>query len=293
MEFCRDLQIAAYQWADSRVVNCVSSYLDFNVDSVLRQVGSKQQRFPCPTGLTHYQQHMGGVDCADQLRSHFGGFAAQLHFKKWYKKTIMAKLDCMILNALVMWNMSCGKVEHRKELTRFEFLQVIAHKLLHYKTEELVSPDQAQGGAGRSANDLEAAAAFEPQERHEILQSNGKHRCLVCHLELCQYKKVRQQRAADIDEVGAKHIITNAASGLRRQVLRCPQCSAHAHTALPANNKQFIHNMFPGLTCMEIIHSKGGKEIWNAHANEGRMAVRYTHSVVEEVRLLVEESLMK
>ena len=71
----------------------------------------------------------------------------------------------MLLNALVMWNMSCEKVEDRKELTRFEFLQVIAHQLLHYKTEELVSPDQAQGGPQRFANDLEAAATFEPQGR--------------------------------------------------------------------------------------------------------------------------------
>ena len=67
----------------------------------------------------------------------------------------------MLLNAPVMWNMSCGKVEDRKELTQFEFLQVIAHQLLHYKTEELVSSDQAQGGAQRFANDLEAAAASE------------------------------------------------------------------------------------------------------------------------------------
>jgi hypothetical protein len=32
---------------------------------------------------------MGGVDKGDQIRGHFGGFAAQSHFKKWYKKTLI------------------------------------------------------------------------------------------------------------------------------------------------------------------------------------------------------------
>jgi hypothetical protein len=70
---------------------------------------------------------MGTVDRADQMRAHFGGFAAQAHFKKWYKKVIMAVLDCMLLNGLVLWNLSAEKIAGRQKLSRFEFFQVIAH----------------------------------------------------------------------------------------------------------------------------------------------------------------------
>ena len=140
MAYCEDLRLAAFQWADSKVVNCVSSYLDFRVATISRQIGPDRQRFLCPAALVHYQQNMGGVDKADQMRQHFGGFAGQSHFKKWYKKTLMAVLDCMLLNAWLMWNMSTEKVESRKRMERYEFLTVVSHEMLHYETPSLVSP---------------------------------------------------------------------------------------------------------------------------------------------------------
>ena len=136
MTYCRHSQIGAYQWCDSKVVNCVSSYLSFDVGTVKRQVGSTRKQFSCPQALMHYQQNMGGVDKGDQIRGHFGGFASQSHFKKWYKKTLMAVVDCMLLNAYKLWNMSVDRVTGRMKLRRFDFMLAV----LHYKTEPLVSP---------------------------------------------------------------------------------------------------------------------------------------------------------
>ena len=34
MSYCKDLGLAAFQWNDSKVVNCLSSYLDFDLGSV-------------------------------------------------------------------------------------------------------------------------------------------------------------------------------------------------------------------------------------------------------------------
>ena len=96
--YCRQRKLAAFQWCDSKVVNCVSTYLDMSTTQVKRQVGAEKKQFDCPSALRHYQENMGGVDKGDQVRGHFGGFAAQSHFKKWYKKTLMAILDCMLLN---------------------------------------------------------------------------------------------------------------------------------------------------------------------------------------------------
>ena len=86
MAICREQQIAAYQWMDSRIVTFVSSYFDFRVSEVKRQVGPQQKSFQCPSAVVQYQKNMGGINKGDQMRSHFGGFAAQSHFKKWYKK---------------------------------------------------------------------------------------------------------------------------------------------------------------------------------------------------------------
>ena len=146
MAFCKDRRIAVYQWLDSKVVNCVSSYLHFGVSTIKRQVGSNRKNFTCPAAIVHYQQHMGAIDRADQMRAHFGGFAAQSHFKKWYKKVIMAVMDCMLLNGLVMWNLSAEKVTGRRKMHRFKFFQAIAHELLYYKTEEVTSPIGSPGG---------------------------------------------------------------------------------------------------------------------------------------------------
>ena len=98
--YCLLSDLACMQWCDSKVVNCVSAFLDFRVTTIERQIGSTKKRFDCPQMLRHYQEHMGGVDRGDQMRLHFGGFAGQSHFKKWYKKTLMAICDCMILNGL-------------------------------------------------------------------------------------------------------------------------------------------------------------------------------------------------
>ena len=84
--FCREAQLAAFQWKDSKVVNCVSSYLDFSVVTICCQVGSQKKAFPCPGSLKHYQDNMGGVDRGDQIHSHKGGFAAQSHFKNGTKR---------------------------------------------------------------------------------------------------------------------------------------------------------------------------------------------------------------
>jgi len=65
MAFSKDYGIAAFQWTDSKVVNCISSYLDFRTAEVHRQIGPERLPFPCPASLVHYQQNMGGVDKAD------------------------------------------------------------------------------------------------------------------------------------------------------------------------------------------------------------------------------------
>ena len=114
MAYTHGLGLATYQWCNSKVVNCVLSYLDFCPATVQRQISPTKKSFHCPAALAHYQKNMGGVDKTDQMWGHFGGFAAQSHSKKWYKKALMAVLDCMLLNAWHIWNLLAEKIEGRK-----------------------------------------------------------------------------------------------------------------------------------------------------------------------------------
>jgi hypothetical protein len=134
---------------------------------------------------------MGGVDRGDQIRGLFGGFAAQSHFKKWYKKTVMALLDFMLLNAWKMWNMSTERIEGRERLQRFEFLQIVARELLTYKTPLLVSPQKLPGRKQAEQNELVEA---HEHDKHEFVEPTGKRkRCVVCALETTHYEKRRKK----------------------------------------------------------------------------------------------------
>ena len=205
MAYCRESRTGAYQWCDSKVVNCVSLYLTFDVGMVKRHVGSEQKKFPsCPSAIIHYQGNMGGVDKGDQIRSHFGGFAAQSHFKKWYKKTLMAILDCMLLNTWKLWNMSVGKVPGRERLERHIFFQVICEELLKYKTEQLVSPlnSPAPAATNRPIGDR---LEHNPCYGSNIIESEDERRCVVCGLEARQFvwfgEKMAKLRPKDRDKI--------------------------------------------------------------------------------------------
>jgi Transposase IS4 len=295
MAYCKDERIAAFQWQDSKTVNCVSSYLHFGVSTIKRQHGSVQKRYPCPTALVHYQENMGTVDRVDQMRSHFGGFAAQSHFKKWYKKTIMAVLDCMLINGLVR-NLSCNKIGSRRKMNRSEFLQVVAHELLHYKTESLVSP-------GRNAS-ARGARTTMVQEHNEDLHVSvaciGKRpRCAVCNLETSQYLRThrlaKKNQNDTTEEAAARQLVVKKAyEGVKKRVSTCQQCGVFAHNDYVVDNRKYIHRQFPpGMLCMQIMHSPTGKEIWNVRGATKKVSVNYKHPVVKEVRLCVRESMMR
>jgi hypothetical protein len=310
LAYCRELRLAAVQWCDSKVVNCVSSYVDLGVSTVHRRIGSDRRTVTCPSVIVHYQKNMGAVDKTDQMRGHFGGFASQSHFKKWYKKTLMAILDCMLLNALHLWNMSADKVDGRQKLERFQFMQVVAHELLRYKTESLMSPVIATRSRPRSVGQavVGGTADNEPElddDDHDdglaVSESVGNKRCVVCSLETSHYRRQVKNRLKNTEEVEeGKRKLTASYQGVRKHVSTCTRCSVSAHNSLLSHGK-YIHALFPGMTCMQILHSATGKEIWNVVRSKvknsssddfgeekTKVTVNYRHRVVKDVRKLVE-----
>jgi Transposase IS4 len=282
--FCAERKILAFQWLDSRLVNFISSYPDFRITTIERRDGSMKREYPCPSALVHYQTNMGGVDRGDQIRSHFGGFASQSHFKKWYKKTLMAVLDCMLLNAHRLWNMSADNVRNtnRKKLERYEFLQFVAQELLEYETKSMVSPPATPGSPSRRSPRL--------LRHHDIVEAEGDKRCLVCGLEQTQY--LREAKKLRLNDRSTKVQLQQANKGVRRKVAMCQQCGVCAHNFIMMHDRKFIHALFPNnMTCMDIFHSATGKEIWKIGEGRRKVVVNYQHEIVKQVRQSVADAL--
>ena len=67
----------------------------------------------------------------------------------------------------------------------------------------------------------------------------------------------------------------------------CKQCLVHAHNDVPTDDTYFIHAIFPGKSCMNILHSEEGKEIWKVRAR--KVSVNYKHNIVKEIRRAVDD----
>ena len=257
------------QWVDSKVVNFVSSYEDIGYGTVNRQIGSKKIEFNCPNILKMYQQTMGAIDRGDQMRVQGGGFATHVHFKKWYKRTYLAILDCMLLNAYIAWNLSTkpgpNRAPGRMELTRAKFYTIVAQEMCAYEEEkndfeeDIIEPSQQ-----RRSNDC--------GDHIPLADDDHKRRCTVC---LVEYR----MKSA---ELGSK--------GLFRCVAKCSKCDLAAHTMRVfdfGRRGWRIHNLqpFQGLTCFEILHSDVGKQIWRP--SEDRKSGRFSYTTSRKHPLIL------
>ena len=210
---------------------------------------------------------MGGVDKGDQMRLHGGGFARKAHFKKWYKKAFLAAADCMLLNSLIAWNLSCKERRnaHRRTLLRHDFYAWVAEAMMRHE-----EPASCFGRSPEQVRQASAGLVF-GTEVHRPQNAPTKSRCAVCKLD-CNYQQKGETGVMDNTHV-------------------CSESSCHriAHSGFVAT-KQKIHliDAFVGMTCFEILHSAVGREIWSYKEEHNKKAygVNYSHPVVQELRVM-------
>ena len=101
------------KWRDKKDV-CVLSTLH---DDSMVQVKSRRGNEVCkPKAIADYNSHMGGVDLADNLLSHFS--TSRKRLKKYYKKVFRHMLDMSVLNAFVTYKALGGNVVRREFILR-------------------------------------------------------------------------------------------------------------------------------------------------------------------------------
>lgn len=259
-------RILLTQWADSKVVNVVSSLNDTTITTCTRQIGSQRKTFACPLVIRKYQQDMGSVDRNDQMRMHGGGFSNKVHFKKWYKKVYLAVFDCMMLNAYIAWNMSVSVMKRRgrRELKRHDFFQYIFEHMLSYRSPNTIDATQSPEQVRKSTGHL-----FIGDRVHLPKKSKGGSRCAVCRLEFNWNPK----------KIGQKNLTTAIGT--------CKVCGISAHTTLMPSSHRHIHKLkvFENLTCFQIAHTCEGMELFRRGVgNKGTFQVNEKHPIYAELR---------
>jgi Transposase IS4 len=238
-------KVQCLQWVDSKVVNAVTSLLPAEISHVFHQKGSKKEKYSCPMAMRQYQINMLGVDKGDQMRSHGGGFSRKAHFKKWYKKVYLAILDCMLANALVVWNDSASDVSlNRPTMKRHEFYQYCAQRMMSY-------PDPDSKTA--SPSKFQAARAVRGSIAHVAMEAKTGVPCVVCRLETGA-------------GLGGKDITM---IGMYKNVVICSHCNIAAHSCIPSNKRK-LHAFaeWENMTCFQILHSQSGEDLWKRRPGE-------------------------
>ena len=265
--FCHTNDVIIAQWRDSKVVNVCSSVLDLGIGECSRQIGSTKKTFSCPNVVRKYQQTMFGVDKGDQIRLHGGGFARKAHYKKWYKKSFFAVLDCMLLNSLIAWNLAVEREPglYRQKFNRHDFYAWIAETFMTYFDPNARSPEQT----------LQATRGLvDERGAHRAVSVPTNSRCVVCKLD--------SNYSRDVD-------------GVKCAVSGCSVCPLVAHF-LPLEHRRKIHDIeeFKDMrTCFEIVHSDIGREIWKERSvpeggwkpGDKKYSVMTNHPIVQQLRV--------
>ena len=250
------------QWLDSKVVGLVTTLNTTKIGTVKRQVGKDSKEITCPEAVMNYQRTMFGVDKGDQIRVHGGGFSNKAHFKKWYKKTYLAILDCMLMNAYIAWNLAAKEDKGKKPLSRHKFMNIVANQFMKYIDDN--EPEDT--GTPQSRQD---ASSWTQEHIMESLPPKVVERCAVCRLETNMNKSLGQ-------------------ANLAKHVFMCSKCKIPAHPAVPTNSNRQIHQLeqFKGLSCFAILHSDGGNSIWTRRpeGQNPRYTVNFSSPIVQELR---------
>jgi hypothetical protein len=211
---------------------------------------------------------MFGVDKGDQQRAHMGGFARKSHYKKWYKKSLFAIFDCMLLNSHIAWNLSVKEVRNRKQMKRHDFYAWIWDDFLN-KTDKdfdhVAAPPFSTPTSG-TADETNIHTNLCDVRRHE---DKKNLECVVCR---SSYRLASKTSHAD-----------SKSKGLKRETRKCLTCNLVVHDTIPPVGR-LIHSLFPQSTsCHDIVRSEVGRELWRVH-EDGRRLMNRQHELVKRMK---------
>ena len=103
--------VQCFVWKDRKPVYFVNTICDYNTMGVVaRKLGDGSSiDVSCPTAVKLYNQNMGGVDLADQLRGAYT-CSTRKSRTRWYMRLFWFFLDLSIVNAYILESVSPNHV---------------------------------------------------------------------------------------------------------------------------------------------------------------------------------------
>ena len=191
--------ISIVRWFDNRSIQLSSSYVSVNpITNVQRfdRKAKKRVQVPCPAIVTHYNQHMGGVDKFDMLMSLY---RCDHKTRKFYKPIFFWSINLCLVNAWIHYKRDCDQLDvaARGRLDLLSFSAKVSNSLcLQGKTPEMLSTPRKRGrpcrvgdGAISPAKTRRRSAIIpqtdirSDQVAHwpEMVTADQRQRCKVCH----------------------------------------------------------------------------------------------------------------
>ena len=155
------------RWLDKRDVLFLSSLYRNEIDEVERRTtGGLVEKVSKPKIITDYNQHMSGVDKADQFMVYYACGRKSL---KWYKRIFWRLVDHSILNAFVLYRDTMSP--NPREWTQKRFRMELAYSL----TTSLQAIQLGQGRRSPSHSTLHRLKG-----KHFAYYHEERRRCVVC-----------------------------------------------------------------------------------------------------------------
>ena len=152
------------RWFDNKDVFCISTVLSDTITTIKRRVEKQLKDVICPDIIVDYNQHMGGVDLADQAMCYYSVGRKSL---KWWRRVFWRMHDQAITNAFVLHkanSISTGIVKPQKH-----FRIQLAYALTSRAFEIRRHP-------GRPHSTVLSRLSG----KHFVYKSTIRKRCMVC-----------------------------------------------------------------------------------------------------------------
>ncbi|KAL4112162.1 hypothetical protein QTP88_016000 [Uroleucon formosanum] len=137
----------------------------------------KSVNVPCPSAVTIYNKHMGGVDLLD---ANIGRYKIRMRSRKWYMRLFYHLLDTCVVNAWILQKrVLTQKNENDKIITLAKFREVLAVTLCQTGKNVDVSP--TRGRPCKKANMVYMTDRKKPRVVHTSTITNRERYDCVSH----------------------------------------------------------------------------------------------------------------
>lgn len=175
IRWIRDGPIVYVKWMDAREVSICSTIHTAHSDKTVQRKMKQQDgswtkvQIPCPTPITEYNEHMGGVYLSNQLVQYY---SAQHRTTRWYRSLFYQFLDIATTNSYILHQEYC-LAQQTKPMTHKAFMEELIAELCG-KTLH-TAPTQAPAGH------IPVPIADVCASDSSLKATAGRKRCEYCH----------------------------------------------------------------------------------------------------------------